>query len=144
MAEFPTQPEPDSQSVASPIGSLLLNTFMCEPAAGDDNLSYGVMLTKYPDSLINTSKPGFTDILFRGAIDGAVKNCGGKLLSEKEIQLNGYSGREVRIDYQDGLAVIKMRMYLVGSTIYIQQVIIKPAKENNKNQQRFFDSFKLE
>ncbi len=144
-AEFPKKPEVDSQVVPSGIGDLILNTFMYQPSqAGDDNLVYAVMLTKYPDSLMKSNDAAFTKTVFRNAIDGAVKNAGGKLLSEKEIALDDYPGREVRIDYQNGVAVIKMRMYMAKSTMYLIQTIAEPTKENNKSEVRFMNSFKLE
>ena len=142
--EFPKKPEVDSQAVPSAIGDLMLNTFMYEPSqAGDDNLVYGIMLTKYPDSLIKSNDTVFTKTVFRNVIDGAAVKAGGKLLSEKEIALDGYPGREVRIDYQNGVAVIKMRMYMAKSTMYLIQTIAEPKKENNKSEVRFLNSFKL-
>jgi hypothetical protein len=144
ITEFPRQPEVDSQILPSAAGNLTLHTFMYEPSTADDNLVYGVILTKYPDSLINSGKEPLIKGIFRGAIDGAVKNTEGKLLSEKEIELEGHPGREVRIDYKSGVAIIKMRMYLVKSTMYVQQVIMELKKENNKTEQRFLNAFKLD
>jgi hypothetical protein len=67
----------------------------------------------------------------------------GKLLSEKIIQINGFPGREARIDFRDGLAVITMRAYLVKNKMYILQTITETKKDFNKSIGKFMDSFKL-
>lgn len=141
--QFPKQPVADSQVVPTAIGDLTLHTYMYEPVQPDNNLAYGVMLTSYPDTFVKYTNDAFVKGFFRGVVDGAAKNSGGKLLTEKEIEMDGYPGREVRIDYKEGVAVVKMRLYLVKNTIYMQQVIMEPAKENNNTEQKFFNAFKI-
>jgi len=49
----------------------------------------------------------------------------------------------VRIDFKDGLAVIRMRYYLVKNRLFMLQIFTETKKEQNKSIDRFMDSFKL-
>ncbi|MBK7689981.1 MAG: hypothetical protein IPK62_07935 [Bacteroidetes bacterium] len=142
---FPKKVETTSQQVASELGplTLFITMYDASQAKNDDNLVYGLFTSVYPDSVIHSNNkimlPGF----YRGAIDGAVKNVKGTLLSESTITINDYEGREFRVNYSEGLAVIKMRCFLVKNVMYMLQTICLTEKENNVSSQKFFDSFKL-
>lgn len=109
----------------------------------DENLTYGVITTEYPDTIIHSDKKELLPVFFRGSVDGAVKNVQGKLLTEKDITLDGFPGKEIDIDYRNGLAVIKMRSYLVKNKMFILQTITKTEKFPNKSLERFMSSFSL-
>ncbi len=142
--EFPQKPEENTQSIPTTIGDLKIVMWASETKKGeDDNLVYSLMLSDYPDSLINSDKVEQLDRFFRGSVDGAVGNIKGKLLSEKTIELSGFPGREAWIEYANGKAIIKMKLYLVHNRMYILQTITEPGKENNQNALRFHDSFKI-
>ena len=142
--EFPQKPAENTQSIATAIGDLKIVMWSSETKkTEDDNLVYSLMLSDYPDSLINSDKVELLDRFFRGSVDGAVNNITGKLLSEKKIELCGFPGREAWIEYANGKAVIKMKFYLVHNRMYILQTITEPGKEDNQNSLRFHDSFKI-
>jgi len=83
------------------------------------------------------------DGFFRGAVDGAVSNVKGKLLTEKKIELDGFPGREVTVDFQNGQAIIMMKCFLVRNMMYILEIISETGKENNASSSHFYQSFKL-
>jgi len=143
--EFPKEPTENPQVVNSVIGELKMNIFMYDASKGskDDNLVYMVNYTEYPDTLINSEKTDVLSDFFRNSIDGAVRNVHGKLLSEKEIKIGEYPGREINIDFKDGMAVIRMRLYLVKNKMYMLQTITETKKDFNKSITRFMDSFEL-
>lgn len=142
--EFPQKPVEKTQSLPTTIGDLKIVMWSAESKKGeDDNLVYSLMLSDYPDSLINSDKVELLDRFFRGSVDGAVNNIKGKLLSEKNIELSGFPGREARIEYANGKSIIKMKLYLVHNRMYILQTITEPGKEDNPNSFRFHDSFKI-
>jgi hypothetical protein len=142
--EFPKEPELTSQAVPTAVGDIEMKIASFQGSKdGDINLAYVLISSNYPDSLINSGKKEMLSEFFRNSIDGAVANVKGKLLSEKEIMLNGFPGREVRVDYGDGLAIILFRMYLVGNRGYFIQTISETAKEGNESALRFQNSFKL-
>lgn len=145
-ASFPKKPEADSQLISSVFGKLRMNSFMYDASADstDENLVYGVMVTKYPDSLAKAAgSKAFINGFFDGAIKGSVNSVNGKLLSEKDIELDGYPGREIRIDFQNGLAVIRMRIYMVKKLMFTLQTISYTEKDGNKSMYRFLESFRL-
>jgi hypothetical protein len=143
--EFPEKPTEKPQRLNSTIGELKLNMFIHDASKGgkDDNLMYMVNCTEYPDSTVNSEKIENIDVFYRGAIDGAVKNVHGKLLSEMKIELDKHEGREIKVDFKDGLAVIRMRMFLVKNRVYMIQTITETSKDFNKSTTRFMDSFRF-
>ncbi|MCV9386186.1 hypothetical protein [Reichenbachiella ulvae] len=143
--DFPKEPTSNPQTVNSEIGLLKMNIFMYEASNNkkDDNLVYMVNSTEYPDTLINSNKTEILYNFFRNSIDGAVNNVHGKLLSETVITIDEYPGREIRVDFQNGKAVITMRLYLVKNQMYMLQTITETNKDFNNSIKRFFDSFEL-
>jgi hypothetical protein len=142
---FPKKPTESSQVAKSAIGDLKLNLsiYAVPENETEDNLAYLVNETEYPDSVINSDKKDLLENFFRHSIDGAVNNVQGKLLSEKVIELNKFPGREIRADYQNGLAVITMRLYLVRNKLFLTETITDTKKDFNKSISKFMDSFEL-
>ena len=68
---------------------------------------------------------------------------GGKLISEKTIAYGLFPGKEIRLDYENGLAEIKCRLYLVKNTLYALKVTSATQKRENKARDFFLNSFKL-
>ena len=143
---FPQQPVKNEQTLETPLGKLSVVQYNLEPKLGSDaNLLYGVGYTVYPANTINSGKMSDEelDVFFKNSVDGTVSNVQGKLLSTLIIDYEGYPGREIKIDIKEGLAIIKMRSYLVENKMYIIQVIT-PVKNNfNTSINYFLDSFKL-
>ena len=142
---FPKKPTASSQDVDSKSGKLTLNLNIYEVPKNesDDNYVYMTNETTYPDSLINSDKKEILDDFFKKSIAGLLNNVQGKLLSEKVIERGKYPGREIRVDFQNGLAVIKMRMYLVKNTMFMIQTITDTQKQYNKSVDKFMNSFQL-
>jgi len=142
---FPKKPTATTQDVDSKIGKLTLNLNFYEvpETEKDDNHVYLFNETTYPDSLISSDKKEILEEFFKNSIAGSVSNVHGTLLSEKNIEINGYPGREVRIDYQNGLAIIKMREYLVKNIVYMLETITETKKEANSSVDKFLNSFQL-
>ena len=142
--EFPAKPTNTTQNVNSSVGELKMDIHMFDASSdGGDNLVYGLITSEYPDSLINSNKTEFVPTFFRNSIDGAVKNVEGKLLSEKTIAIDKFPGREIKVDFRDGLATITMRMYLVKNKMIITQTIAEPTKDGNATALKFHNSLKL-
>lgn len=140
---FPKKPTDQTQTVDSPVGKLTIQIHMYEAPETDDNHTYGLMTSEYPDSTVNSDQKELVDNFFSGAIEGAVNNVKGKLLSVDTVQIAGYPGRHFRVDYQEGLAVITMRAYLVKNKMYMIQTITDTKKDHNKAMERFMSSFEL-
>ena len=143
--EFPKEPTAAPQIIDSEIGPLKMNLVMYDASqlGGDDNLVYLANATEYPDSTINSNNTEMLEGYFRKSIDGAVANVNGKLLTEEVKNLGNYPGREITVDYANGMAIIRMRMYLVENVAYMTQTITEAAKDGNASISRFMDSFEL-
>ncbi|NUO00379.1 MAG: hypothetical protein HUU01_07150 [Saprospiraceae bacterium] len=143
--EFPKKPIADTKAIASDIGPLEMKLFIHDASQGgkDDNFVYMLMHTEYPDSLVNSETLSDVPAFLKASAEGAANNVGGKLLSDVDIELDGFPGKEIKIDFRDGLAIIKMRFYLVKNKMYVIQAITETGKFPNKSVDRFMDSFKL-
>jgi|WetSurSiteA1Bulk_404760.scaffolds.fasta_scaffold36656_1 hypothetical protein len=142
---FPKEPTSQPQVINSEIGELKINIFMYDAseAGNDENLVYLVSSTEYPDSLINSGKTEILPDLFKNTLQGILNNVNGKLLSENVIEINGFPGREVKVDFMEGQAIIKIRIFLVKNKLFMIETITETAKFPNKSIDRFMDSFKL-
>jgi hypothetical protein len=141
--DFPEQPELSVESISSEIGTLKMNLCTVKKKRGN-NLVYLSNCTEYPEKLVNSDKKEESiKFLFRNAIDATTNNLKATLLSEKEISMGEYPGREITMSYQNGKAIIKMRLYLVRYYIYTLEVITKKKKSGNADIDRFLNSFKL-
>lgn len=143
---FPVTPVNDSTPVETAVGKLIMytHTFEADENTTDSNLVYSLIETQYPEKFFqNTKDAAFLKGFFTGAIEGAVKNVNGKLLSEKDIKLGNVPGKEIKIDYANGVAVITVRLYLDNTRMYAMQTIALAGKENNLNAAKFHNSFEI-
>ncbi|MCE4562709.1 hypothetical protein INQ51_00180 [Maribellus sp. CM-23] len=142
---FPQTPMELSQDVEVENGELRVVMYMYEPELGADaNLLYGASFTIYPDMIDSDEMSGEQlEAFFENSIGGTVTGMEGRLLSTYVIDYNGYPGREINVEIKNGMAVAKVRSYLVKNTMYMLQVIY-PAKHSfNTSVNYFLDSFKL-
>ena len=102
-----------------------------------------IMQTDYPDSLVHSDFKDQLKSLFDNAVEGGVSNVKGKLIHQKDIEINGYPGREFSIDYNDGEAVMFIKTYLVKNRMYMLQTITNTGKYPNEDITKFMQSFKL-
>lgn len=142
--EFPVKPEITTKKLKSDIGTLKLNiaSYDATKSKKDQNMVYMINHTEYPAS-ITSENEDLLELFFKGAIKGAVSKINGKKLSEEEIDYKGYPGREVKIDYNDGAAVIKLRLFLVKNHLYMIQVITATDNDENSEMNKFLNSFDL-
>ena len=141
---FPDEPVTQRQEIDSEIGKLQMNYVMLQDSSLDaDNLVYMVDHTVYPEDKMHSSNEEQTSVFFERAVKNAVINVNGKLLSEVDIWLGRFPGKEITIKGRKPKEYIKMRVYIVNNSAYILQVTAKKAKKNNPSMDRFLNSFKL-
>ncbi|HQR36496.1 MAG TPA: energy transducer TonB [Blastocatellia bacterium] len=70
--------------------------------------------------------------------DGLAQGIGGKIVSERQVTYNGHPGREFKIKSAkiDGLG----RLFLVGSRVYILNILTAIGEVNQKAANDYFDS----
>jgi hypothetical protein len=131
-------------SVKTEIGTLAYHTlFLQTNDEAADNLFYMVSYCDYPASMVFADSVGLTEEFFQSTIETAAETVKGTVAYTSDIQLDKYPGKQWRIDYLEGKAVIKNRAYLVGSRYYSLQTIAFKEKSLNADGIRFFDSFRL-
>ena len=143
IIEFPGQPTSNPQVVNTVLGKIKMNVFQLDLSTDsiNDNLIYMVNYSEYPDSIINESID--TDDFFKSSINGMVTNIHGRLLEETVIDIDGYAARAVRININEGAAVVTSRLVLVRNKYFILMTITETRKDLNKSMDRFFESFQL-
>lgn len=143
--EFPGEPTQKKQKINSAVGKLKLDMYIYEPAAQakDENLVYLFNYTEYPSSQVSSGDTEALDAFFDNALKGAVNTVNGKLLSEKDISIGKYPGREAKIDYKEGVAIITVRLYLVENKMYMLETIAETKKDPNASITKFMNSFTL-
>ena len=116
-------------------GPLVLSQFTAEPSRV---VAFSVLQNRFPESMSTSNKQR----LFEGGLKGAL-GADGRLLSDAEVKLHGYEGREWKIEQFKGRALITMRVYLVGHQLY-QVVCVMPKRQAcSRHIQQFLDSFDL-
>lgn len=142
---FPKAPEKSVQSVNTAAGPVDMHLHLLDTSQDgtEDNMLYLSSHASYPDTLISSERKEQIKEFFTETIDGLAKSVDGKLISKGKVNLQGYPGREAKIDFQDGMAVISIRIYLVNSEVYMLQTITKTEKDNNASIEKFMNSFKL-
>ena len=142
---FPHQPTDQSGTVNTSKGNLKVNIYSYNVATniGDDNLAYILTETEYPDSLINSDNKDELDAFFKNSIDGILNNFHGKLVSESQTAIQGFPGRQVKLDIQQGKSVMNIRLYLVKNRLYMLEIVTTADKDHNTSIQKFMNSFEI-
>ena len=145
QVEYPLKPRSLEREINSEVGKLKMNIFLLDMSKSkkSQNLFYMSNYTEYPKEGVSSDKKELLDDFFNGAINGAVKNVQGKLISKKTIQYKEYPGRYIKIDFRNGLAIITMKIILVKNKMYMLQTITETKKDFNTSITRFMKSFKL-
>ncbi|MBT8244764.1 MAG: hypothetical protein HKP48_06225 [Winogradskyella sp.] len=141
VAMYPSQPERTVQKIPSAVGELDMHMIMYAPQSGDNNTLYSVIRSDYPKEQFEGADVTYNNNVLDAALEGAVTNVSGKLLKDKKIVFNGYSGRSIKIEIQAGF--IYMNAYLVGHIMYITQVITLTNNDGNTSIDKFFSSFDI-
>ena len=102
-----------TQSVDTDAGPIEVHMFVAEQG----QKAWLVGYSDYPEALVEASDPA---TMLAGARDGAVSNVNGQLVSDAEIALNGYPGREFSASVtQNGQEIVlRQRVYMVGNRLY--------------------------
>jgi hypothetical protein len=142
---MPAKPEHTKRIINHPTyGKLTMNMALLKPKDSTDlNLIYGLSYTDYPLGSIHSDSTTILESFFNSSRDGAIANVQGELLSETILNLSEYPGRELRINFKNGLALIRSRNYLVKNRLYNLQIITLTKNNFNISINKFLDSFKL-
>ena len=131
--------EENQQSVDTPVGPISIYTYTAET----EQSAYVVAFSDYPSQMVEQSEP---EMLLDSSRDGAISNLGGTLVSEEDIDLEGYPGRSLIISTETETnepAIINSRIYLVDNRLY-QILVVSPEDTDLEDiSNTFLDSFDL-
>lgn len=136
--DFPGKPKEQSQTVQTPVGSIAVHIIMYESRSA----AYGVTYSDFPASHIESSS---VDEILDGACQGAARNIGGTIISQKPISIGNHPGQEVKVAAStSGKKVeVRNRIYLVGNRLYQVVVTSTPGDTEDSTANKFVNSFKL-
>ncbi len=134
--DMPGDPQSSTSTSDTDVGQVSMNMFTVR--VGNDE--YIVAFSDYPAELIAAKS---VQDFMNDVRDNALNNTSGKLITEQNIELNGYPGRYLNVKSPDGNGIAEARLYLVGNRLY--QVFVATPKEEagSADSQRFLNSFTL-
>jgi hypothetical protein len=134
---MPGKPKQLKKTVPTPVGAIDIQIFSVDKSA--KNAGYVVAYADFPINLTSINSTQFFDLVGNGLLG----KFNGKLISQRNFQLQGFPGREFTYLYKN--EIIVHRMYLVNQRLY--QASVEMSKEKQKYLAKtnagFFNSFKL-
>lgn len=128
-----------TQSIETQVGPIDIHIFSGEQ--GNEVVLVGY--SDYPMEIIQASS---AEQILDGSRDGAVENVKGELISETQITLDGYPGREVIIQASaenKQEIIMHGRIFLVEQRLYQIMAVVPKGKETAQHLDSFLQSFKL-
>ncbi len=145
-ALFPRQPAKTEQEVSTEKGAATLTLYLYDGSKyKNESEIYGIGYVDQIDSNTNSDMDDADiDNLLHSSLGGAAKNMTGEIISETEIYINGYRGREGKIHVKDGNYIMIMRVYLVQKRMYLLQAAYEVGKDNPQSIEKFFNAFTVD
>ena len=140
IAYFPGEPVQSVQPVETAIGPVDMHMVLLESTDGQ-NVVYAAIESIYPEESFTDTSDEFTSTVLNNACDGAVQNVNGTKVYQKNMTFNGYPGRDLKIEVDDGF--IYMSAILVKNVMYITQVITLKEDDENELIEHFFNHFEI-
>jgi hypothetical protein len=119
--------------------SIAIHMFTANVKDQSDMVAY----SDYPDEVINQKDP---DSLLQSALSGAINNVKGTLISQDDITLDGYPGKEILASAYAANgqeAIMKARFYLVKNRLYMLIMVAPKGGLTREETDSFLDTFKL-
>lgn len=134
-ARFPRSPRKQKVPVPTAAGTFTQTMFSTQ----EGGTHYGVGVVDYPLKLVKKRGPAK---VLDGARDGATRNIGGKILSEKQITLAGWPARRLQVKGHRGRTFyVDSIIVLAGARLY-QAMVVSPVANATADAKRFLDNFK--
>lgn len=138
---LPNSPAIDEKEIKTELGFIKGKGYFVSKPKNDPNLFYSVIVanyrgvTKYNEQQLND----FFD--FRK--NGATTNFNGEVILEEKVHFKNNQGRKYRILTNDNNLIVTIWCCLVGEKLYMLSVVTPRKYDQNKNVNRFLDSFKI-
>lgn len=134
---FQSKPMEGQANEDSRFGKVTGSTFLSSVG----NLFYSVIFRDYPDSVFQNQS---TEEFMLELEQIAVKNLGGKLVSETEVLVDGkYMAKEFYVESTTNNPHARVRIFIVGHRVYQISVASHEKMLFSDNAENFFRSFHL-
>jgi hypothetical protein len=132
---FPSAPKESVRNMTIHSFTFPVHTFY---VTAKDKREYAVTWSEYPSQITDVLSP---DKVYLGIIAG-YETGGKKILSKKEITINGKAGRELEGDVGDG-TIYRVRFAMAGNRLYQVATYASKATRDDPAITKFLDSFKI-
>ena len=90
----------------------------------------------------DTPEEKTADRILHSALEGSMRKIQGKVVSQKEITVQGNPGLEIRASARNN-STVDARLIVVGSRLYMIMIVDTEQSNDDKAVRRVFQSFKL-
>lgn len=140
----PAKLEENKQLIPSELGKIEYYTFSCHfEDPKESNFAYVVSYSDYPKDMIPQDSVKILEEFLASSMEAAAESLNGQIVySQPETQqsINGLIGR---IEYADGAAVMRTKMFFHNDRFYSLQVFSTAANSLNKESEKFLGSFRF-
>lgn len=141
--DTPAELKDGTKTILTAIGEMTVYTLMTEGAEEDNNYLYLINYSDYPKGTFDPDSTQIIMSFFESTINASIESLGGELIYDSDISIKNHPGRLYRIKYNDGSAVVKGKIYLVGDRFYSLQVFTLTEQSLNDEMNAFLDSFRI-
>jgi hypothetical protein len=134
---MPGQPTQENRRVNTEVGPIPVQAFS---VVRRGEALYAVAYSDFPENISQNSRD--VDRLLAQVASGFAQGAKGRLVSQQNIRLGDFPGREIRLQLNRGV-IARGRLFVVNKRLY--QVIVVTGQERNltKSIEGFFKSFRL-
>src|SRR5919199_207647 len=134
---MPGTPTQEKKTTKTEFGSFPINIFS---VVREKEAGYSVGYLDFPQNIpLNSSN---TNQYLSAIAAGFAQGAGGKLVSQRNITLGNLPGREIRLQFEQGV-IGKGRLYLSNKRLYVVMVVTDKEKSLTKSIQGYLNSFQL-
>lgn len=143
-ALFPAEPQHRVDTIETAVGAVAYHVYYYQPEEqGAKNFVYQLSYCDYPADVFHPDSTDLVDAFFAETIATSVGALDGELAYSTERSCQGYPGRFWRIDYREGILIMKTRAFLAGQRYYALQVGTLADLSLNTEADEFLESIRL-
>ena len=142
--KVPGEMQEKSQTIYTDLGAIQYVTFVYQDSRKEaDNFLYMVSYCDYPEGSIHSDSTQLLPDFFENTLESAKQSIFGEVMYVDKANYRAYPGRVWRIDYRQGTATLKSKVFLVNNRFYNIQIATTKERVLNNAADKFFDSFGL-
>ena len=138
---LPSSPVITEKEIKTEFGFIKGKGYFVSEPKNNLNIFYSVVVANYKG--VNKYHEEELNEFFDYRRNGATANFNGKVILEEKVLFNNNQGRKYRILTNDDNLIVTILCCLVGEKLYMLSVVTPRKYDQNKNVDRFLDSFKI-